>query len=504
MRRALLVILVLLTALAAGTSRAIAGEKTRPDPSEDRFFSVILSEGQRLEYENLPAEQREAWRVRFWAERDPTPTTDENQRLEEHEKRVRGAILQFHDKNGEFVFDDRVRAWIRFGQPKNRESMPGEVVVHEGMRPPREFWLYDDMILWFEDRWLNGNFIEGLSTNVSSIASRDQYLREDTGWSVDEQLEFEESFNRFLEVNDIDVDPVLAQRMTDDGKRNFESLPEINDYDYGGAEEFRFLFDLNFLAGSGERTDLLIGFLIPLDKFDREVEEGREAARIQRRASISDADYRLVDRRVENLVHRFDPIEGGGGWVVTSDSFTVDPGVYHLALRVIDLRSKNHGILKTEVTAPDFGGGEARLSDLVFAAAVTRDERGEGAFLRRGFRIVPRPIRVYAPGEDVNVYFELYNLTLGPGGRGVYEITYTLYGSAVRRFSSLLQGSDEGMLEQGVSQTFESFADDRTVSRHISLDTNSLPPDRYTLIVDVTDKGSGSADRKTAQFVVQR
>lgn len=480
------------------------GEFVEPHPGEDRFFTVILSEERRLEYESYPPEDRAEWRRRFWAAADPTPTTDENQREMEHQRRVIAALREFRNKHDRFVFDDRAKAYIRFGKPERRETLPGEVVIHTGMRPPREFWLYRDMILWFEDWRLRGEYVEGLDEKVSLIGSRDQNLREDTGWAVDDEILFEESFEQFLHVNDVEVDPTLARRYREDGKHRWEEVPEINEYDYEGAEEFRFFFDVTPFAGAGGKTDLLVGFLVPLEKVTWEVEEGRETAKIQRRSALFDEEMNLVERRVENLVHAADPAAGRTAWIVTSDSFTVDPGHYDLALRVIDPRSNNHGILRSPVEAPDYGGDSIRVSDLLFAASVEREPRGEGAFVRGGYRIVPRPIRIFTPGEDVNLYFEVYHITTGDGGKGLYEVEYTLFGTKTERFVSLFGGSSEGRLEQGIGQTFRTRSDGSTASRRISLDTSSLPDDRYTLIIQVKDLANGMTDRTKAYFVIHR
>lgn len=497
--------ILLLWLLSAAALRAEDAEPYHePFPGEERFFEVILSDDRLLDYRSFPPEERTEWQRRYWAAHDPTPTTDENQREMEHQRRVLEAIRTFRDKNHHFVFDDRAKALIRFGDPDRRETLPGEVVIHEGMRPPREFWLYKDMILWFEDWRLTGHYVEGLNEKVSLIGDRDQGLREDTGWAVDEELLFEESFDQFLQVRDIEVDPTLAKRYQDDGKHRWEEVPEINDYDFEGGKELPFVFDVTPMAGDSGRTDLLIGFLVPLDKVDWAVEGGRETAKIQRRAALLDADLRIVKRRVENLEHSAAPGKNRPKWIVTCDSFSVDPGSYTLALRVQDPRSKNLGIYEARVDAPDFGGDSLRVSDLLFGASITRDDPAGGAFRRGGFRIVPRPLRVFAPGEDVNLYFEVYHITTGDGGKGLYEVEYTLFGTRADRFVSFFGGTSEGKLEQGIGQTFRTQSVGDRAMRHISLDTSSLPDDRYTLIIDVTDLANGMTARATANFVVKR
>ncbi|MFH1680140.1 MAG: hypothetical protein ABIH26_05775, partial [Candidatus Eisenbacteria bacterium] len=364
--------------------------------------------------------------------------------------------------------------------------------------------LYDDMILWFEDRRLNGFYEEGITAVPSGIGATDQYLREDTGWQVDEKLVFEESFEQFLEVRDIEVDPVLARRYTEKGMHRWREVVEINDYDFGGGKEIPFVFDVSNLAGADGKTDMLIGFLVPLDEVAFEAREGVETAVLQRQAALFTTDYDLVDRSVESLVHVRDPAAPRSNWIVTCDSFEVEPGSYVLALRVVDPATKNQGLFKTGLIVPDFEGDSVRVSDLVFAGAITSGEPEGGAFTRGGFRIVPRPVRIYGPEEDVEIYFEIYHVTTGAGGRGLYEVQYTLFGTKAERFVSFFGGSSEGKLEPGIGQAFRTQSAGPAARRHIRLDTASLPDDRYTLTIDVTDLANGSTDRATAQFVVKR
>ena len=56
----------------------------------------------------------------FWESADPLPTTPSNPRLIEHYSRVDEAIEQFPDENSPFGFDDRGKAWVRYGEPDKK------------------------------------------------------------------------------------------------------------------------------------------------------------------------------------------------------------------------------------------------------------------------------------------------------------------------------------------------------------------------------------------------
>ncbi len=490
----------------AGADENGTAPAAEPSPLEDRFFEVILEEGDREEFEALPAEYKLDWRRRFWTRNDPTPTTDENQAETEHMRRVKGAIKKFRNRAGEFVWDERSKTWIRFGKPDRVEKLPASVNLHEGFVGARELWIYKDMLLWLVD--INMREFYEISyipfSDLSNIGKYDGGLREDVGRLNDAQLDFEESFDRYLFVNDYELEPERATKMVETGFNRWDHTRQINTYDYEGAEEFPFIFDVTSLAGSNGKTDVLIGLLIPLSKVEFERTGGIEWAAIQRRIALFDEDQNLIERKVENIDHEKDPMAADGGWMVTSESLAVDPGHYDLALRVVDLRSRNHGILKTSIEARRFNEDGLDMSDLLFANTITRDERGRGAFLRSGYRIVPRPLRVYAPGEDVTVYFEIYNLRVSSKNRSLYEVRYTLFGSKVQRFVSFFGGSSEGKLEPGISQAFQTEGTGENAARHISLDTSGLPEDRYTLIIEATDLATKEVSKSKGQFVIKR
>lgn len=491
--------------LAVGASGA-ADEYVAPRPDEDRFFRVILDEVGQKAYDVTPPHDRPAFQRRYWAEHDPTPTTLDNQAEVEHMRRVQKALKRFKDRKGRFAWDDRAHFYIRFGEPLRIETFPGYVAVHEGLIGAKELWLYKDMLVWLQDVDMQGIYhaILDPERKYSGISKVDGGMGEFSKESDELLAELEDRFEMFVEANDLEIDPTQARQMGETGLHRFAETPTINVYDYDGAKEFGFIFDVASLAGAQGRTDLLLGFLVPLTDVAFEPDESTvKVAKLQRRVSLKTNEFEEVVTKVANLEHRQDPLELAGGWMVTAESLSVDPGGYTIAMRFIDVRTQNHGILKTGVEARYFAPGRFAVSDLVFASSVTRDNRAGGAFLRGQYRIVPRPVRIYAPGEDVTVYFELYNLAQNSKGRGNYEVKYSLFGTKVQRFTSLFGGNNEGTLEPGTSQTFENENAGPTASRHISLDTGTLPHDRYTIIIEATDMKTGETDLIRGQFVVK-
>lgn len=153
LRKALTILLI-----CAAAAPAFGGvETTEPLPGEDRFFTLVLAGAERVRYEALPEDQKERFRTVHWARLDPTPTTEINEIEMEHQRRVVAAIRRFRDMLGFFVWDDRSRAMIRFGEPDSINTSPDEAPVATAL------WVYADFALWFEDRAGNGVYGQGLA-----------------------------------------------------------------------------------------------------------------------------------------------------------------------------------------------------------------------------------------------------------------------------------------------------------------------------------------------------
>ena len=104
---------------------------------------LIASKAEIQVLEDAPAEGRpEAW-AKFWAERDPTPGTAENEFKQSFFERVRYANENFGVMEAGWR-SDRGRIYIKYGQPEEIESRPSRL---DGLAV--EVWTYLDLGLRF-------------------------------------------------------------------------------------------------------------------------------------------------------------------------------------------------------------------------------------------------------------------------------------------------------------------------------------------------------------------
>ena len=144
----------------------VEGAREAVDDEVDRLLLIATdAEAERLralregEEDALLRELR-----RFWIERDPTPTTPRNERLEEHWRRIVYAREHFlYAKLPPLGTDERGQVYVKFGEPERirggslgaselelQVRIPSDVEARQRLRrydtnPQYEVWVYDDL-----------------------------------------------------------------------------------------------------------------------------------------------------------------------------------------------------------------------------------------------------------------------------------------------------------------------------------------------------------------------
>ena len=144
-------------AQSAFSSAFLLMEERERHPYED--IAPLLSRDDRELYLSSSPTKREDWARRFWAENDPTPATDLNERRLEHFTRVLVADWTLSDerRDSRGSETDRGAAMIRFGLPDKKlydlgGGTSGGWIVWQYLLPKGSFNLY------FNDEFLNGDY----------------------------------------------------------------------------------------------------------------------------------------------------------------------------------------------------------------------------------------------------------------------------------------------------------------------------------------------------------
>lgn len=254
-------------------------------------------------------------------------------------------------------------------------------------------------------------------------------------------------------------------------------------------------------------TDVALYFAVPLTSVRHE----DDLTRYRKGLVLYDARWREVAREsadMEAVVARRrlgERREAEEWYLVDLFRLRVEPGIYHYALQVDDLRGNGVGVEKGRIVARRFPPVGLSMSDPVLSAGVI--EGGSvPRFERYGRAIVPLPSGRFLRDQPLYLYYEVYNLQSDERGFVSFRVDYTIRAErldrgAVRRLFGAIGGLIGVREEPGaVTLSFEREGPRgaRAVwPEYLSFDTAELGPGSYTLEVTVTDRAFH--DRRTSQ-----
>jgi hypothetical protein len=166
------------------------------------------------------------------------------------------------------------------------------------------------------------------------------------------------------------------------------------------------------------------------------------------------------------------------------------------------------GVLKTEVTVPDFWSGELMTSSVIVADKVnvltampSPEEARERPFVFGAQELLPAADLVFTKGEQLATFFQVYNAALDPGGKPNLLLEYNFHrkeGGAEKFFNKTApQSVDEKMLPP----TFDPAK--FPVPGGIEVPLASFPEGDYRLEIKVTDNVSKKVVTRDVNFTVK-
>jgi GWxTD domain-containing protein len=494
----------------------------------------------------LPSDSaRRAWMTRFWAAKDPTPTTPQNEMKAEHYLRADIASMEFHintwpgwDKRGEVL--------IRYGFPDYRGKIEAEVTARR-VHAPGELWYYrrHQMIVQFADESLNGNYkyaITPLGDAQDMSIDLAEFLIYDTEDAIQERIPPQYlEFYRDPEVNDtgvewgirealfgmvepqralrprlqgtsehIDelVDPDYARSLPDNPSdifqmnrvqkmaSNFQGVLEDTPSSYPfnfEKKSFPFYFGVEQFRGGDGLNRVEVNLEFPVTP----VEGASPPARSYRASVIvMDANYNIVDKRKQELGVPADRARADQAPLMPAQIvFTLPRDYYRVGVAMEDLDASTAAAYRTNLSARNFDG-ELAISDVLFAQRIAPAESSM-PFMRGALVVVPHPIRRYAAGSPVPVYFEVYNLGVNREGVTEYEVEYRVAPHPDRKQGLLdrFRGTDAV-----VSSSFKASGYSATEPLHITINSENLKPGLYDFMVRVKDEFWQSEELREATF----
>jgi GWxTD domain-containing protein len=454
--------------VAFESARAKMGDIARAEMDNPRFLMTPDN------YESLTEEsifmQKRILR-QFWGELDPDPTTEINERRLEHYSRFVHSRLTFSipEKSVDGCKTKRGEMYIRYGPPSSKNYLLGGSGT--GRDVPKWVWTYnhfnEPITLVFEDTFLDGDF---------------DFPFPSPNWTA----------------SDYANNPsVLADNMR-------SSYPQVFSLNKGSGP-LNFTYFPRQFKGSRGKTDLEIFIAIPATEmeFDRRGENAYsniEWRQVLRYPSWRVADSAIVERAFEI---RASQIDNTGVDMSDRLKLTAYPDTLVLAVSLRDMRSDHVGIGKTGMRLRDFYTDKVELSDLVLARRIDKPPR-KANFDRDDLRILSNLDDRYFAGEPVWLYFEIYNLELGPDEKTSYTINQII---TEKKSSGLLAAIKETVAGGDYLEVITSY-DGSSIhtyeNRILNLDLSELEKGDYLITIKVVDNISGKSSSVTESIVLYR
>ncbi|MDE2888108.1 MAG: GWxTD domain-containing protein [Gemmatimonadota bacterium] len=268
---------------------------------------------------------------------------------------------------------------------------------------------------------------------------------------------------------------------------------------------FDFYYTLADFKGPDGNSALEIYYGIPCASTNYLPEHNVTQVAVRRQLALLSPNSDRVYRKTAEMFYK-QPGNRTGPDVVLPDVVRLDvpPGVYRLEVKARDRMTGRLGIYRQQVVVESYHREGLRVSDLELAYSVSDAAADPGKFGKNGLNVVPMPSRTFGTGQNVFVYYEIYNLKRDEFGQTQYRVEYTMgpkAGGVLSRLAQTLTGKSK---KQGVAIGYEQLGVQESEVAYTELELGEARSGRHYLNVKVTDLNSGRSFEKETTFVVQK
>ena len=487
---------------------------------------------------------REEWLRRYWRLRDPTPTTPENERRDEHARRVQHARAEFTlaEPPG---WDARGQVYIAFGEPDSVIRTEDDVRMGLGYVAALQDWLYfaEGWIAQFERPTPKGAWLLGKSS--ATLSYRPDVVSEDRarlGYTAasdptmpdlsgslpsareresdnigeqDERILLEQSdpdraLPAAVSTHEIRTD-LRAKELL--GKRR-ESVQSFSQAIESGGERFLlagpdvrpfwYVFDVDVFKGPPGRMRVELHYQFSLQDLEFRWRDPIYVARYRIEGVLLDRNVREAANDAYTETLKADEFRSTFATQLIPGqlTFTVPPGEYRLAIRFVDEHSDSEGVFTTDVSVPVVDAATLALSDVEMATKIVHaGDDWRSRFVKHNRLVIPNPIGIYRRDNIVNGYFEIYGLRPDPENVSRFSVQYSI----VPRSRITDEGwfpSSEPAGKPFVASSFNAFGVGTDLVQELRIDVTGLEQDTYELVLTVTDLISGAAATSRTAFSI--
>jgi len=419
---------------------------------------MLLNENDRKELAMTGAD-----RESFWIEKNPSYLTGYNERKLEHYSRFAYVNLKFGDPEMGLTGwkTERGEVYLRYGEPQKITRTRPEIISSTrrsfGGVSSKEIWDYGELFFVFEDNLMNGNY-----------------------------------------------------RLTNESKLLLESvkseIPEfyVSDFDKRRITFFRML---STSRGENGRTNLDVFFEIPLDTTIMNNLDALSRFFIERGVFVFDENWNKIKENTgsERFYVNMNRYDEGYGSAITSVRIEIDSGFYNIAGEFQDWDKLTSGSFKEKIVIPDYASRDSlMMSDLIMGREFEDITEEFGP----GLRFFPQPSLIFEKETPVELYFEIYNLLIGPEQKTNFKLdaSITLIPEKVNILTKLFRKAkdliSENKRKTSLTNTFNFEGTERTEKLYLTFHIDALKSGKYLFKIELTDIPSGKKVSKTREIFI--
>ncbi len=484
----------------------------------------IITDEEKQAFKRLSTdEERQQFVEQFWARRDPTPDTEENEYKEEHYRRI--AYANDHYASGIPGWKtDRGMIYIKYGPPDEIDSHPSggsyERPYEEGggetSTYPFEDWRYryldgigTNINIEFVDTTMSGEY------HMTSNPSEKDALTyvPGAGLTLSEQMGQADKTQRFTRTDGTHLG--TGGQPLPESMDEFTRLEQFAKLQKAPAIKFK---DLSAVVDSSIRYNTL-PMRVRADYI--RVTDATVLTNLMIQFKNSDLQYKTKDKiskatvniygRITSLTRR--PVnwfedtvsvdlpaemlqQAMSGSQVYSKTVPLAPGSYRLNVVAKDTVGNTVNNYEMSLVVPHYDEDELGASSVILADDLERvptKSIGTGQFVIRSTKVRPRIDDVFKRSETMGIYTEFYNLgmdqkTKKPEGNVEYEVVNVADNKTVMSQTEKLSAIPNA----------SAFL--VTIEKKLPLST--LTPGKYQLKLKITDTLKNRTLTPSAPFTI--
>lgn len=482
----------------------------------------IISPEERSTFLQLATnEEREQFIEQFWLRRSSNPDLPDNDFKEEHYRRI--AYANEHFASGIPGWKtDRGRIYIIWGKPDEIESHPTGGTYDRPMEEgggstttyPWETWRYrylegiqENVILEFVDPSGSGEY--RLTMDPSE---KDALLHvPGAGLSLMESMGLASKTDRFTRSDGTNLPTALGGQPASLNEFNrlelYAKVQKPPDVKYKDLEalvtsrivrdQMRFSYRTDFMKVTSDTVLVPVTVQIPNQQLQFKDKDGVHTAELNIFARVSTLTGRVVQTFEDSVTRDYPNTLYAQSMKLSSiyqKALPLRPGLYRLDIVVKDVNSGNVGTVNTRLAVPRYDEEKLDASTLILADQIEHvpaKQIGTGQFVLGSSKVRPRLDGDFTTADKLGIYMQVYNLK--PDDKTHKNDATFVY--------TVKKGEQQVMQFRESTDEMKQTGDQVTIERLLPLAT--LPPGKYTLEINATDKLAQSTITRSAEFSVK-